>query len=845
MRKRLLTLLLCGALLLPGTVSSAAEGVNPVAQTAQAELVDADGLITDKTAAMQPDGSVRLRLETYVTGASYITGTVTDVPTDIVLVLDQSGSMAFNMSATYQSVYKLSTRQYYYVAAADGEYFTVWYTDGAWRTQNGSVYQPKTSAEDADEAHVQFYTQTVPSRMEALKSAAQAFAASVAKRATAKSNHRIAVVGFAGDAKKNYTNTELFIGGTSYRYKEQAEAHYASALQDMSTQQGTQNVAASIRALDAKGATHTELGVDMARGIFSAAGAAAGRNRVVVVFTDGEPGNSGFATDTANSALSAAESLKSGGVTVFSVGIFPGANPEDTNLQANRFMNYLSSNYPEAKAMDRPGQPGEKDGYYLAASSAEELQNVFRTISDRIETGGASLALGASTQIRDAVSDYFVLPQSAQERNITLRTAAFTGYDSDGETPLWGPETDTELTAQVQGGTVQVTGFDFSAQYVGMDRKDGVQSPHGSKLILELTVLPRPGFLGGNQVPTNGESSGVYEADGTLVENYPRPRVDVPIPRVSVVPQDRNVYLLGALTEPRQLEGAQVTCGGVDLTGDTEPWQTAFVTVDLRAGGEKTGLTEDGDYQLQCTVAPRYDGAVQAAVGTGLGHIAVFVPCVTLADRVAWYGDHAPLDCTAESVAWRHGTVDSGEVAMEGQAPTLTLSAAPMNPTHIQEGRVAVKTDIPMAAAAFVGDRDVTDWTELCHRDCADACGWTDASDYLLHVKTCALTVEKTGGREGETYVFQILRNGQTYTQARITGNGSVTVGELPVGLYTLRENSDWSWRWGAADYTEPVRLTSDARQGTLTCRNQNRESQWLNGYSPAAVNLYRGGDRR
>ena len=847
MRKRLLSLALSGALLLGLCVP--AQGWAEEAPAG--ERTEVEGLVTAKTASMQPDGSVRLRLESYVTGATVTSPVQREVPADIVLVLDQSGSMADPMETVYEPVYDLNGRETYYVLVGE-TYQKVRNDRGQWYYggRNDAVYvTPKTSQTDEDTGHTQFFRQRTISRKEALQAAARAFAQSVAQRATAEADHRIAVLGFASGSSY-YGNTELFVGGTAYRYRSDAEAHYKDALQDMSTSAGQANVAASIDALDASGGTRTNLGIEMAKGVFDAAGSSTQRSRVMIVFTDGQPGDYGFDSDVANRAITGAKGLKDDGVTVFTVGIFSGADPNDLAGENNRFMNYVSSNYPKAESMENGGAAGEKTGYYLAASSAEGLQNVFQTISDQIETGGASMRLDASTRIEDGVSDYFELPETAEERNITVKTAAFTGYDEDGQTPLFGPETGAGLSPKVDGKRVSVTGFDFSENYVGMDKgAGGVQTPHGSKLIVELTVRPRPGFLGGNFVPTNTNDSGVYGGDGTLVEHFPRPTVDVAIGPVTVTAQDRNVYLGGTVTSARMLEGAAASCGGVSLTDELEPWQTAFVTIRMTAEEDRTDVIEDGSYQVTCTVSPtepsEAPGAAVEQTGRGTGNIRVFTPEVTMKDEAVWYGDTAPAQCQPVRVRWMHGQVESGSVTMEGQAPELTYDAAPVEAEDLAGGVVAVKRDIPMTVRVFQQGRDITARTAFCHQDCAGGCGYEPGQgQYVLHVQTCRLKVYKTGGRAGETYVFNILRNGQPYAQARITGNGMVELYELPVGSYTLEENAAWSWRWGQPSYEGPAELAGSSPEGSLLCRNQQRSPDWLSGYSAAVVNVYqRGGE--
>lgn len=848
MRRRLLSLVLSGALLL-GLCMPARSWAE---QTAADERTEVEGLVTAKTARMQPDGSVRLRLESYVTGATVTSPVQREVPADIVLVLDQSGSMASDMGTAYEPVYQLKNGGAYYVSA-EGAYRRVRQDNrGQWyyEKDGSAVYvTAKTSLTDEDAGHTQFYAVRTVSRKEALQAAARAFAESVAQRATAEANHRIAVLGFASGKEYQYGNTELFVGGTAYQYARTAQAHYKDALQDMSTRTGRENVAASIDALSADGGTRTNLGIEMAQGVFDAGkDASVQRSRVMIVFTDGQPGDWGFSKQVANSAISKAKGLKDGGVTVFTVGIFSGANPEDLRGDNNRFMNYLSSNYPAAVSMDSGGAAGEKTGYYLAASSAEGLQNVFQTISDQIQTGGAALRLDAETRVQDGISDYFVLPQTEEERNITVKTASFTGYDTDGKTPLFAAETDAGLVPEVSGRQVSVTGFDFGANYVGMDTDaDGYQTPHGSKLIVELTVLPRPGFLGGNFVPTNAVDSGIYSGDGTLVEHFPRPTVDVPIGEVTVTAQDRNVYLGGSLTNRRMLEGAEASCGGISLTEELEPWQTAFVTIRMTAEEDRTDVTEDGTYQVTCTVSPREPseapGAAVARAGSGAGLIRVFTPQVTLRDETVWYGDDAPVDCMPVELRWMHGQVDSTEVYLEGQAPELTFEAAPVDAEDLAGGVAAVKQDIPMTVRVFGPGREITDRTGFMHQDCTGGCGYeAGQGQYLLHVKTCRLRITKAGGRAGETYVFTILRNGQPYTQARITGDGTAEVYELPVGSYTLEENADWAWRWGSPSYEGAAELTGSQPEGSLLCRNRGRTPRWLSGYSPAVVNLYQKG---
>ena len=105
-------------------------------------------------------------------------------------------------------------------------------------------------------------------------------------------------------------------------------------------------------------------------------------------------------------------------------------------------------------------------------------------------------------------------------------------------------------------------------------------------------------------------------------------------------------------------------------------------------------------------------------------------------------------------------------------------------------------------------------------------------------MKTCSLTITKTGGAAGEPYVFTVMKDGEKYSEASITGNNSVTIVELPVGTYTIAEDTGWSWRYS---YTTdgPATLNSTNTSETITCFNTSNENKWLNGFSTVVQNIF------
>lgn len=989
-KTKILSLLLClslfCALIVPGT-------------RAYADNEPDSGMKISKTATANNDGSYTITLEAFATGSKVITEQKTDIPTDIVLVIDQSGSMkdpiggytytAYQKGSGWNSRnyhneeyyplrhnggsenlwHKLNNNEYLAVSVeqkmvytaisgwsnrkyhdnqnslyclVSGEYKSVtvkreghlfsadkyWYTvDGQQilyttgddsipnfgqyaplyqsvkkyiysYTLNGATTVIEESFGDGSSPDTQFYRRDYSisagdTRLNALKNAATTFANAVAAKAAGEDgdinapadnvNHRIAVVGFASGQRYNgtnynYNNTEVFVGSNQYRYGTAAQGQYGNAFQNMNTSTGVGNVSASIEALSADGGTLTNLGLEMGNGIFGANPIAEGekRNRVVIVFSDGVPGWSGYDSDTANSAITQAGTAKNTyGATVYTIGIFPGADATSAGNQngnetekANWFMQRVSSNtqYPQSPS------------YYLSAADAGTLNSIFQQISNQIETGGAETTLGSETVVKDIISPYFTLPAGTTASGIRIDTYACTG--KDGNTYTWSGTSGGPggATATVDGDQVSVTGFDFSENWCGTETDaQGNSTVRGNKLVISFEVSPKSGFLGGNEVITNA-SAGIYENGSaqTPVMTFEQPKVNVPIQDVTVTATDKNVYLKGEVTADQLKDGSEISVGDVKLdlskATDTDkpygldPWQTEYVDITVTVK-DKDGnvisdklenLTEDTTYTVEVTVAPKTVGTSTPANGdaatakTGANdpaaNIYVFKPELTFKDSSAYYGESVPTnnDYSSNKVGletWKHGdtaSTDAG-VTMLGTKPTLDISYTP-DESKLESGKYT-KQDVPVAATVKIGTENVNEHTTFVHQDCTTACGWETpatpgAPAFLIHIQTCTLNITKQGGAADESYVFDVFKDGVKYSEVTVWGNGTETLVELPIGTYTISENTGWSWRYSANNGGSAA-LTAQNPTGSIACTNTKNNNQWLNGFSEVVRNIF------
>lgn len=223
-------------------------------------------------------------------------------------------------------------------------------------------------------------------RIDALKSAANSFIDTIAKQNESiegvDRQHRVAIVKFSGDKTKKVGNDTYRADGYTYNYSQ-----VMSNLTDCSGS-GVTDLKKTIKDIKSAGATRADYGLELAEGITSRR---AGAKKIVVFFTDGTPTKrEKFDPTVANDAVTAAKNMKDSKATVYTIGIFDGANPsagiQDSgkSQKENKFMQAVSSNYPNATAWDAHGARAENSDYYKSATDAEELKKVFDDISQAI-----------------------------------------------------------------------------------------------------------------------------------------------------------------------------------------------------------------------------------------------------------------------------------------------------------------------------------------------------------------------------------------------------------------------------------------------------------------------------
>lgn len=838
-------------------------------------------LILDKKATTV-DGKTTVRLEVYSTGSS--TTTVSTEPVDIVLVLDVSGSMDDPMES-YTEVYSISNDDTYYYKNGNGQYRQAYYCDGSrrcdggWYTEEhydfiissshgGTKLTPKTGTDDTNAAHTQFYVKNSLKRIEALKSAVNSFIDNVSTKSPDSS---IAIVKFAGDKRNSVGNDTYREDGWTY--------NYSQIVKNLTAVGGTgaSTLKSAVNALRPAGATRSDFGMEHAQSIVEGA-ASDGRKKVVIMFTDGVPtsGNT-FENQVANNAIRASKSIKNLDATVYTIGVFEGADGKPvTSLNGlsntNKYMHLVSSNYKNAESMNTPGEATYPEGgksYFLSAANASDVMNIFTQISQ--EVGGTTTELTQTSVIKDIVTPYFDLPANATD--VTLKVAPCTRVDADGKREFGAedaaPDT-VKATIDQANNMVSVTGFNFKDEWCGPRTNAEGTTYGGHKLIIEFVITPKAGFLGGNDVVTNGENSGVYkDANATEPEKtFPVPKTDVKIDNITF-DVTTNYTFLGAYAGNTVTQGdmkfnTKVMCNGVEIDLSKadyglEDWQHEYVDIktELKDANGNTipasglsGLYEDTTFTMNVTVSPKTTGSATEQSRSETRDIKVFLPHVTFKDSEIALGTTAPA-YNANNYA---GTVwkltdgkteqevraQNGHIVNNGVAPTLTFTYNPVEGAFTTDTPVKVTVTMPTTGDAT---EDVTRYVTFHHEGCTFAnCKWgqtgfTDCQ-FIVHVKSFNLTITKTVDtvEPNQTFLFHIKKDGAAYmdvtVQVGADKTGSVTIKGLPVGSYTVTEDTAWSWRYALTGTNDRAVDLNSGVNGVVTIDFANKLTThtWLSG---------------
>lgn len=741
---------------------------------------DSSGLILNKTATWNDDGTATIRLESYVTG----TVQTTTKPVDIVLLLDVSGSMSSSIDGTYY-----------------GE-----------------------------------------SRISALKNAANSFIDKTLEKNNkindSSKKNRISIVKYAGNRSYNVGDGMYNSGRNRYNYTQ--IVHHLEVVNGNTAA----NLKKSIDNFKVGGATAVDWGLEHTETVLKKS--SDDREKVVIMFTDGEPNHpgdgGGFENETASDAIETAERIKNKNTKIYTISVMSGATPEKdptdfSTTKQNKYMHAVSSNYPNATVTSEYGlnisfgSGSYKNGYYKKASNATQLEEVFNQINEEI----SGIQLTDKAVLSDYITETFKFPT---DKNTQVK-AFSESYHGKGQ--AWTKNNDSyDVTLNESNRSVNVTGFNYKENYVLEGDPNHNREPSGKRLVVEITVKPIDGFIGGNQVLTNKEESGIY-SENTLIKKFDRPTIDIPL-LYNPLTKDATIYVGDNWTDVKnfindvkngkiiyendrndskaltvyQIDGIKNQY--VDIVYEIYNGTTELGTYTIPAGAkigefvssglDTTKYTDCTNFTVKATVTPAKDGSIKDSLkGEGTATLHVLKPNVNLKDSEVFFGNSTDLDNNVELQSqWKDTNANHTTIpAPTGNKPTLkyefkqVVTHGTVNQDNVFTPQVAEPTDFNVTV--YNGNVDITKQTTF-HNTTKNK----DENLFTVSVKTGSIQINKkllnANFSDGDPiFIFKIKGTSKIYEGEKTfyryvrfsekeleSIKEAETIKGLPAGQYTVEE---------------------------------------------------------
>ena len=386
----------------------------------------------------------------------------------------------------------------------DYEFFTQDYSNATYTYKYATAENAYTTIGTSTGANTEpgygFYRKGTGSvsKMKALQDAANNFIASVLENSTDlpdNTAHRISIVKFAGKEKTQIGDDTYRDGRFTYNYSQTVVGLTPVTSESANTLKN------AVNKLHAAGATAADYGMKRAKAVLDArTGTDANRPAVVVMFTDGEPNHgNGFDQKVARDTIKVASELKKNKTTIYTIAVEKNADPDATignNLDMNKYMHAVSSNYPNATVNKDKLEMGERvastKNYYYKATDAGGLKTVFQTISDEISN--LPLVVDEETILYDTLTEHFDFAgvsstdtSKVEVKVVPVKTGTLTGaleWDTANAHNLENP------SVTVSGKSIEVKNFDYADNAVKiLTNKDGTKTVQsGAKLVIKFPI---------------------------------------------------------------------------------------------------------------------------------------------------------------------------------------------------------------------------------------------------------------------------------------------------------------------------------------------------------------------
>lgn len=247
---------------------------------------------------------------------------------------------------------------------------------------SGSMEDPITSTDT---------TKRITILKDSINQFIDAFAQNNSKINQANKQSRISIIKFSGDKSDKVGNDTYTENGYRYNYTQIMSDFFTATNENKAKLEGVVNSISPV------GATRSDYAMELALEQIKQSKNDESRKyakRVVFFVTDGQPTTlNNFDDDVANKAITASEEIKKD-AEVYTFGMFSLTDPSITGHvgsgtwsdaeKFNAYMHGVSSNYPDAQSYKNLGTRAENSAYYMGAKSSNEATAIFNSVINKL-----------------------------------------------------------------------------------------------------------------------------------------------------------------------------------------------------------------------------------------------------------------------------------------------------------------------------------------------------------------------------------------------------------------------------------------------------------------------------
>ena len=447
-------------------------------------------------------------------------------------------------------------------------------------------------------------------------------------------------------------------------------------------------------------------------------------------------------------------------------------------------------------------------GFYLKASSVSELNAVFESISSSVTT--PSISVPETSVVRSCVSEYFELPSEFTGADVSIFTSKYNGNNSWAERVV--ANSSITATYNKDSKQVDVTGFDFDANCISEEIKPESNDKGSKLIIEFKIKPRDKFLGGVNlpvDTDKSGVYVDLENAEKKKIDNSVPVNTDVKLKAPELKLKDVSVYI-GNKVDFDMLFDSQDDINGINNSCVTVTYEIyegdstlgtpiKVITVlptgtSLNIKGDEFYPEKNKQYSVKCVVSAE---PLENAETSGSSKIHILYPSLVTNDVWVDYNTNINLreNCSLPNVVWKDLAGETGLSLIQGTEPINVVFGFENSKGEIIENPFNATTDEKFSLASVRANGISYNISKKLLGD-----------DFSVHINYYDLIIitnidASEISKYKQDFVLNVSHNGKNYkvlmtADELLDGICTKTIKGLYSGINSNVTDRSWSWRY-------------------------------------------------